>query len=213
MARDYLLPRYQSLVQATDKQEQIWTAFCRQPSADGFGSVRSAFQAAMDAWMPLQHVRTGPAALQTRIDRIYFWPERKNAVAKQLAALLQSADAAALAPDRHRHGQRRRPGLPGPAIVALRRRRSRALVPVRQFRRCLSVRLRERGRPQSEGDRRADRGGLDRGGRRDGGGACRDRAANTACRRRRRKRRSRCSRTCSPCSSWSAISSWPCRWG
>jgi hypothetical protein len=100
MARDYLLPRYQALVQATDKQEQSWTAFCRQPSADGFGSVRSAFQAAMDAWMPLQHVHTGPVSLQTRIDRIYFWPERKNAVTKQVAALLQSGNAAALAPDR-----------------------------------------------------------------------------------------------------------------
>jgi uncharacterized protein len=100
MARDYLLPRYQALAQATDKQEQSWVGFCRQPSADGFDAVRSAFQVAMDAWMPLQHVRTGPAALQTRIDRIYFWPERKNAVAKQLAALLQAADEAALAPDR-----------------------------------------------------------------------------------------------------------------
>lgn len=100
MARDYLLPRYQSLMQATDKQEQNWVAFCRQPSADGFGTVRAAFQAAMDAWMPLQHVHTGPAALQTRIDRIHFWPERKNAVAKQVAALLQSGDAAALAPER-----------------------------------------------------------------------------------------------------------------
>jgi predicted lipoprotein len=100
MARDYLLPRYQSLLQATDKQEQSWAAFCRQPSADGFAMVRSAFQAAMDAWMPLQHVHTGPASLQTRIDRIYFWPERKNAVAKQVAALLHAADDTALAPDR-----------------------------------------------------------------------------------------------------------------
>jgi len=99
MARDYLLPRYQALVEATDKQEQSWAAFCRQPAADGFGAVRSAFQAAMDAWMPLQHVHTGPVSLQTRIDRIYFWPERKNAVTKQLATLLQSGDAAALAPD------------------------------------------------------------------------------------------------------------------
>jgi hypothetical protein len=87
-------------VQATDKQEQSWAAFCRQPSANGFGAARAAFQAAMDAWMPLQHVHTGPAALQTRIDRIYFWPERKNAVTKQVATLLQSGDAAALAPDR-----------------------------------------------------------------------------------------------------------------
>jgi predicted lipoprotein len=100
MARDYLLPRYQSLVQATDKQEQSWVAFCGQPTAESFGAVRSAFQAAMDAWMPLQHVHTGPVSLQTRIDRIYFWPERKNAVTKQVAALLQSGDAAALAPDR-----------------------------------------------------------------------------------------------------------------
>jgi len=99
-ARDYLLPRYQALVQATVKQEQSWVAFCRQPSADRFGPLRSSFQAAMDAWMPLQHVHTGPASLQSRIDRIYFWPERKNAVAKQVAALLQSADTGALAPER-----------------------------------------------------------------------------------------------------------------
>jgi len=100
MARDYLLPRYQSLLQAASQQEQSWAAFCKQPSADGFAAVRSAFQAAMDAWMPLQHVHTGPASLQSRIDRIYFWPERKNAVSKQVAALLQAGDAAALAPDR-----------------------------------------------------------------------------------------------------------------
>lgn len=100
MARDYLLPRYQALVDATSQQEQSWIAFCKQPSADGFAAVRSAFQAAMDAWMPLQHVHTGPASLQARIDRIYFWPERKNAVAKQAAALLQAGDAAALTPER-----------------------------------------------------------------------------------------------------------------
>jgi uncharacterized protein len=100
MARDYLLPRYQALAAASAKQEQGWAAFCRQPSADGFAAMRVAFQDAMDAWMPLQHVRAGPAALKTRIERIYFWPERKNIVARQVGAMLQSADAAALAPER-----------------------------------------------------------------------------------------------------------------
>lgn len=100
MARDYLLPRYQALAAATADQEKGWADFCRRPSADGFAAMRTAFQDAMDAWMPLQHVRAGPAALKTRIERIYFWPERKNIVARQVGALLQSADAAALAPER-----------------------------------------------------------------------------------------------------------------
>jgi len=100
IARDYLLPRYTTLLAATAIQERSWAAFCQQPSANGLGTLRSAFQMAMDAWIPLQHVHTGPASVQSRIDRIYFWPERKNAVAKQVAALLQSGDAAALAPDR-----------------------------------------------------------------------------------------------------------------
>ena len=100
MARDYLLPRYQALAAATAAQEKGWTAFCRQPTADGFAAMRTAFQDAMDAWMPLQHVRAGPASLKTRIERIYFWPERKNIVARQVGAMLQSADAAALAPER-----------------------------------------------------------------------------------------------------------------
>ena len=100
MARDYLLPRYQALASATAKQEQGWITFCRQPSADGVAAMRAAFQDAMDAWMPLQHIRAGPSSLKTRIERIYFWPERKNIVARQVGALLQSADAAALAPER-----------------------------------------------------------------------------------------------------------------
>jgi len=98
-ARDYLLPRYASLADATAKQEQVWADFCRQPSADGFAAVRAAFQSGMDAWMPVQHVHVGPVSLQTRTERIYFWPERKNAVTRQVGALLQSGDAAALAPD------------------------------------------------------------------------------------------------------------------
>jgi predicted lipoprotein len=100
MARDYLLPRYQALASATAEQEKGWAAFCRQPSADGFAAMRAAFQGAMDAWMPLQHVRAGPASLRTRIERLYFWPERKNIVARQVGALLQSAEAAALEPRR-----------------------------------------------------------------------------------------------------------------
>src|SRR5262249_59178014 len=98
-ARDYLLPRYACLAEATGKQERSWAEFCRQPSADGFAAVRAAFQAGMDAWMPVQHVHIGPVSLQTRTERIYFWPERNNAVTRQVGALLQSADAAALAPD------------------------------------------------------------------------------------------------------------------
>ena len=100
MARDYLLPRYTTLLTATAIQERTWTVFCQHPSAEGVSTLRWAFQTAMDAWIPLQHVHTGPASLQSRIDRIYFWPERKNAVARQVAALLQSGDTAALAPDR-----------------------------------------------------------------------------------------------------------------
>jgi uncharacterized protein len=100
MARDYLLPRYQAVAAATAAQQKGWAAFCREPSADGFAAMRAAFQDAMDAWMPLQHVRAGPASLKTRIERIYFWPERKNIVARQVGALLQSADAAALEPER-----------------------------------------------------------------------------------------------------------------
>jgi predicted lipoprotein len=100
MARDYLLPRYQALATATAQQEKGWAAFCRQPSAEGFAAMRTAFQEAMDAWMPLQHVRAGPAALKTRIERIYFWPERKNIVARQVGAMLQAADASALQPER-----------------------------------------------------------------------------------------------------------------
>ena len=100
MARDYLLPRYQALLDATGKQEQSWMDFCRQPSADGFAAVRASFGAGMDAWIPLQHVHTGPASLKARIERIYFWPVLKNAVARQVATLLQAEDSAVLAPDR-----------------------------------------------------------------------------------------------------------------
>lgn len=98
LARDYLLPRYQDLAEATQRQRQSWEDFCARPTADGFAQVQASFQAAMDAWIPVQHVRTGPAAQESRIERFYFWPERKNAVPKQVAAVLGAADLAALEP-------------------------------------------------------------------------------------------------------------------
>jgi hypothetical protein len=98
LARDYLLPRYEALIRATEDQRQAWTTFCSQPSADGFAGLRAAFQAAMDAWIPLQHVRTGPASQDSRIERIYFWPERKSAVSKHVGVLLKTADRTKLEP-------------------------------------------------------------------------------------------------------------------
>jgi predicted lipoprotein len=99
-ARNVAAPAFKALADETGKLAKLADAFAATPNQDAFAALRGGFDAVSDAWMQAQFFRLGPLGAQQRSDRFEYWPEKRNIVDKQLAALVAAKDAAALAPDK-----------------------------------------------------------------------------------------------------------------
>lgn len=84
----WLLPRYQTLAAAAAAQKTAWADACADGDAGAEQpGLRERFQTTSDAWAAVENVTTGPISLSLRPDRIFFFPDKRNAVAKALAEL------------------------------------------------------------------------------------------------------------------------------
>jgi predicted lipoprotein len=96
LARQYVVPRFTALAEATSRLDTAAADFCSAPEPASLAGLRDAFLGAAEAWAAVEHLRTGPASIGNRAERIYFWPERKNVTQRQLAALLKRPDLRSL---------------------------------------------------------------------------------------------------------------------
>ena len=88
LASGVLVPAYQQWLQADQQLAASNQAFC-QGSAD-LSSARTALLHAQSAWSALQPLLLGPLAEGNRTWQVQFWPDKKNLVARQVEALLNS---------------------------------------------------------------------------------------------------------------------------
>ncbi|WP_238245213.1 imelysin family protein, partial [Methylobacterium iners] len=91
-----------------------WEAFRAGPDPAGVAGLRQAFQAAADAWSGIEAVCAGPIAVENRFERVAHWPERRNAVSRAVAGLLE--ETGDLTPERLR-----RASVAGQGLTALER--------------------------------------------------------------------------------------------
>ena len=110
--QQHILPRYGQLAVVTGKLDAAAKTFCAAPAVDKLDAVRKTYNEVEDAWQNIQHVRFGPAANASRADRFAFWPDPRNIIGKQMAALLAKRDAAALVPEKFAHASVALQGLP-----------------------------------------------------------------------------------------------------
>jgi predicted lipoprotein len=80
-------PGYEALSRAARRHEADWAGLCKAGSAD---NTRESFQALADSWAEVEVIHFGPSSENFVRERISFWPERKNAVARALAAALET---------------------------------------------------------------------------------------------------------------------------
>lgn len=97
-AQAQVIPALARLAAETTALAQAAAATCRAPDAAGLARIVDGFDKVDDAWMSAQQFRLGPLSQDQRAERFAYWPEKRNIVEKQLAALLAEADPAALAP-------------------------------------------------------------------------------------------------------------------
>jgi predicted lipoprotein len=112
LARQYVVPRFTALAEAASRLDGAAIEFCSSPGPASLAGLRDAFLAATEAWATVEHLRTGPASIGNRAERIYFWPERKNVTQRQLAALLRRPDLASLSAEALAAGSVAVQGLP-----------------------------------------------------------------------------------------------------
>lgn len=95
IARDFAVPRYAALAAATDRQEQAWRVACVGPRGleRSVTALSERFREAADAWSAVEMIHDGPIGEALRYDRMAHWPERRNAVARALAAQMHAVEA------------------------------------------------------------------------------------------------------------------------
>jgi predicted lipoprotein len=99
VADEHILPAYRALADHTSALQREAVAFCQAPAAEPLHALRQGFHAALDYWQAIEHVRFGPVEFQQRRYRFALWPDKRGAVGKHLAQLLEKRDTTALAPD------------------------------------------------------------------------------------------------------------------
>ncbi|MBZ6078754.1 imelysin family protein [Microvirga puerhi] len=99
-ARDFVIPRYETLAQATKAELEAWTRFCAAPKADEIGALKDSYQKAADAWSGIEFVLYGPISTDFRFERMAHWPERKNAIGRGLSNVLARKGSEDLTPGR-----------------------------------------------------------------------------------------------------------------
>ncbi len=62
--------------------------------------MRQRFDDVVDAWFRIYFLRFGPLVEENRFERIYFWPDPRGVILRQVGALLGEADPESLDPDR-----------------------------------------------------------------------------------------------------------------
>ena len=90
------LVNYRDFLQTTEKLHRTCQSFCESPSADRLQEVKAKYQNSHTSWMAIEYIQFGPVADKLRNFRIYFWPDKRNILGRQLAPFLAKQDRAAL---------------------------------------------------------------------------------------------------------------------
>jgi len=101
-AREFALPRYEALAEATAAQARAWDDFCKVAAPRDLNTLDAAFGAAAGAWAQIEFVRYGPIGEGFRFERMAHWPERRNAISRALSNLMSRPEADVLSPERFR---------------------------------------------------------------------------------------------------------------
>ena len=84
----HILPRMSAFAEAAAGLPMAADKACASRGAADIKALQAAFVAAMDGWEGIQHVRFGPVEFFSRGSRLFFWPDPRNSVGRQLGELI-----------------------------------------------------------------------------------------------------------------------------
>jgi predicted lipoprotein len=72
--------------------------YCAQRSIERQRDMERDFDQLVTAWGLIEHIRFGPITQENRLERIFFWPDRRGIGGRQIAQTIQTRDQDALDP-------------------------------------------------------------------------------------------------------------------
>ena len=94
----HIQPGYAALVTAAEGLAKALDDQCARPTEERRRGVERAFDDLVTAWGRIEHIRFGPVTEENRLERIFFWPDRRGLGGRQVAQALRSRDPDALDP-------------------------------------------------------------------------------------------------------------------
>ena len=91
----YIRPSYAELKTTTDTLAVSVETLCKAPSAQGLGKAQSDFKKVLSDWSKIEWFRTGAVMSDNRIERMFYFPDRKGLGLKQVQAALAAKDESA----------------------------------------------------------------------------------------------------------------------
>lgn len=89
----YIRPAYATFSERANALQVATAVYCTGPTPDSRAALATAFRAAVVGYAGIDFLRFGPAATDTRIERLFYFPDPRNVMRRQLAQLLaQNAD-------------------------------------------------------------------------------------------------------------------------
>ena len=94
----HIRPGYAALVASAQVLAKELDGYCARPTGERRRAVDRAFDGLVSTWGRIEHIRFGPVATGNRLERLFFWPDRRGHGARQVATTLRERDASALDP-------------------------------------------------------------------------------------------------------------------
>jgi uncharacterized protein len=91
----YVRPSYAALKTATQTLAASATSLCKTPSEEGLSDAQTAFKETANTWSKVEWFRAGAVMNENRLERTFYFPDRKGLGLKQVQAALASKDESA----------------------------------------------------------------------------------------------------------------------
>lgn len=96
----HIRPGYAALSEAARALAKSLDGYCARQTAERRRSVDRAFDGLVTAWGRIEHIRFGPVTIENRLERLFFWPDRRGLGARQIEQTLRARDPEAADPEK-----------------------------------------------------------------------------------------------------------------
>lgn len=91
LVKAYIQPAMHQFSQAAAALRHSLNAICRDDASTPPTALETDFRALVSAWSRISFLRFGPLVAENRYERIFFWPDPRGVMLRQIRPLLQGA--------------------------------------------------------------------------------------------------------------------------